>query len=56
MSVFVRPGAYFSLGVHIGRDIELHLLWWIVMLTDADRGRELEEADEWYLKGVEPDG
>jgi hypothetical protein len=55
-SVYYRPGWYVSLGVHIGRDLELHLLWWIVMLLSRERGYELEEADRWYLKGEEPGG
>lgn len=44
-----------SLGVHIGSDLELHLLWFIVILTSAVKGRELQGADEYYLKGEEPD-
>lgn len=46
---------YFSLGVHVGSDVELHLLWWIVMLMPAWRGRELEEADRYYQEGIEPE-
>jgi len=56
LSVYCRPGAYISFGVHIGRDIELHLLWWIVILMSTEKGRELEEADKYYLEGIEPDG
>lgn len=56
LSVYMRPGWYVSLGVHIGQDIELHLLWWIVMLMPAWKGRELQEADRYYLEGIEPDG
>jgi len=54
LNVYCRPGAYVSLGVHIGTDLELHFLWWIVILTSAVKGRELEEADAYYLEGSEP--
>ena len=53
-SVYYRPGAYLSFGVHIGRDLELHFLWWILMLMPEGKGKDLEEADNYYLKGIEP--
>jgi hypothetical protein len=55
LNVYCRPGWYVSLGVHIGRDIELHLLWFIVILMGAEKGKALEDADKWYQKGIEPD-
>lgn len=56
LSVYCRPGWYVSLGVHVGRDIELHMLWFIVILTSREKGKGLEEADRYYLEGIEPDG
>lgn len=56
LSVYYRPGWYMSLGVHIGSEVELHLLWWIVILSSAEWARGMQEADEYYCDGIEPIG
>jgi len=56
LQAYHRPGRYISLGFHIGNDAELHFINDIWILTSREKGKELEEADKYYLEGIEPDG
>jgi len=56
LQAYCRPGRYISLGFHIGNDVELHFINDIWILTSREKGKELEEADRYYLEGIEPDG
>ena len=55
VSLFVRPGWYVSLGVHVGAEVELHLGWCILIVSSAEWARGMEEADRYYLEGIEPE-
>ena len=51
----MRPGWYVSLGVHVGAEVELHVGWCILIVSSAEWARGMEEADRYYLEGIEPE-